>query len=78
MKDGFATVYIPEDEFFDFIRKYADLKDDAMLVIGRPFQQNPDEIEVKIAFSETEVHPDDWCGEPGEKVKEVKSSWRKL
>lgn len=76
MKDGIGTIYIPAEEFFEFIRKQADLPKITSTVIGRPKWINPEEIEIDYAFTDCEaITPEDWGGTPGQKVQEIKDQW---
>jgi hypothetical protein len=76
MKDGFATVYVEWDDLRTLIVEKGFFQDDAMLVIGRPSMPSPEtgEIEFEVAFSETDVHPDEWASKK-EEVDKIHDSW---
>ena len=77
MKEGFATVYISIDEFIDFIKKMGNFKSSDSIVVGLPQWNNPEEIEIDVAFSESQASPDEWAGEDGAKVEAINKQWEK-
>jgi hypothetical protein len=79
MKDGLITIYIPADKFHSFIVNEGGLDETSITVIGRPRWDDPDFVEVDIAFSEMDVDPMDWSGEDLQnRVDDLRASWEKI
>lgn len=62
MVDGEGNIFIPKDEFYNFIKKFAPHADGADFFFGPPMVIDGD-VRIAYAFS-TECHPYEWAEPP--------------
>lgn len=77
MKDGITRVYLDFEVYANLVLSEAglDINDEDMkITIGAPTLENS-ELVIEVAYSNTDVPPEDWGGTMGILARKIESSW---
>jgi len=61
--DGNGTLYIPVEEWHEFIQKRFPFLSNKQYVLGNP-TVNADDVEIPYAIGTDDVHPKEWAVKP--------------